>query len=155
ARYAAESTPPEQSKHRRKVKHMTNTVITWVERELGILKTEVTTLSPEIIAWAKNFLSTIPPVIRQAAEDAVLAAVTVPGTGSVKAAAALATATADLAGKGIPVVENDLKAAIQIAYQALPASVTGNTAAQAVENVANAEVDTLGAKAAAAATPTA
>jgi hypothetical protein len=134
---------------------MTNTVITWIDKELGLIKTEVSTISPEILAWAKNFLSTITPVIKQAAEDAVLAAVTVPGTGSMKAAAALATATADLATKGVPVVENDLKAAIQIAYNALPASVTGNTAATAVVNAADAEVDALGASVAAAAAPTA
>jgi hypothetical protein len=134
---------------------MTNAVITWIDKELGILKTDISTVSPEILAWASNFLSTITPVIKQAAEDAVLAAVTVPGTGAVKAAAALATATADLATKGIPVVENDLKAAIQIAYNALPASVTGNTAATAVVNAADAEVDSLGATVTAAATPAA
>ena len=125
---------------------MANAVITWFEKEAGHLKSEVTTISPEILAWAKNFLATITPVIKQAAEDAVLAAVTVPGSGSVKAAAALATATADLASKGIPVVENDLKAAIQIAYNALPASVTGNTAAQAVLSAADNEVSAVAAK---------
>jgi hypothetical protein len=124
---------------------MTNAVITWFDKEFGLIKTEVSTISPEILAWAKNFLSTITPVIKQAAEDAVLAAVTVPGPGSVKAAAALATATADLATKGIPVIENDLKAAIQIAYNALPASVTGNTAAQAVLTAADNEVSTVAA----------
>ncbi len=128
---------------------MTNVAIAWVEKELGILKTDVVAISPEILTWAQNFLSTITPVIKQAAEDAVLAAVTVPGTGTVKAAAALATATADLAGKGIPIVENDLKAAIQIAYNALPTAVTGNTAAQAVVNAADTEVDKLGTSAAA------
>ena len=118
---------------------MTNTVVSWVEREwLGI--------EPEIVLWAKNFLTGITPIIKQAATDAVLAAVTVPGTGSMKAAAALATATADLASKGIPVIENDLKAAIQIAYQSLPPAVTGNVAAQAVETAVNAEVDTAVAK---------
>lgn len=124
---------------------MTNVVITWVEKEFGILKTDVVALSPEIIAWATNFLSTITPVIKQAAEDAVLAAVSVPGTGAIKAAAALATAVADLSSKGIPVIESDLKAAIQIAYTALPASVTGNTAAQAVVNAADNEVSVEGA----------
>ena len=131
---------------------MTNAVLTWIEKETGLLKTEVATISPEILAWAKNFLSTITPVIKQAAEDAVLAAVTVPGTGAVKAAAALATATADLASKGVPVVENDLKAAIQIAYNALPASVTGSAAATAVVNAADTEVDAIGTDAATLAT---
>ena len=107
------------------------------------------------MAWAKNFLSTITPAIKQAAEDAVLAAVSVPGTGTVKAAAAFATATADLASKGIPIVENDLKAAIQIAYNALPASVTGNTAATAVVGAADNLVDSLGAKVDAEVAPTA
>ena len=125
---------------------MTNAVITWVEKELGVLKTEAIAIEPAIIAWAKNFLATITPVIEKAATDAVLAAVAVPGSGAVKAAAALATATADLAAKGIPVVENNLKAAIQIAYQALPASITGNPAAQSVVNAANAEVDAVAAK---------
>lgn len=130
---------------------MTNTVITWIEKELGIIKTEIVSIEPEILAWAKNFLSSITPVIKQAATDAVLAAVTFPGTGAMKAAAALAAATADLTSKGIPIVENDLKAAIQIAYQALLVSITGNTAAQAVVNAANAEVDALGTDAAKAA----
>lgn len=125
---------------------MTNAVLTWIEKEVGIIKTKVITIEPEIIAWATNFLSGITPIIKQAATDAVMAAVTVPGTGAVKAAAALASAAADLATKGIPVVEADLKAAIQIAYNALPASVTGNTAAQAVESAATGEVDTLAAK---------
>lgn len=112
-------------------------------------------VEPEILAWAKNFLSSITPIIKQAATDAVLAAVSVPGTGAVKAVAALASATADLASKGVPVVENDLKAAIQIAYNALPASVTGNSAAQAVVNAADTEVDKLGDSATATLTPAA
>jgi hypothetical protein len=119
--------------------NMTNPVVAWLEK--GLAGSE-----PEVLAWAKNFLTGITPIIKQAATDAVLAAVTVPGTGSVKAAAALATATADLASKGIPVVENDLKAAIQIAYNALPASVTGNTAAQAVLSAADTEVTSVAAE---------
>lgn len=134
---------------------MTNAVITWIEKETGILKTDVIAIAPEILAWAKNFLITITPVIKQAAEDAVIAAVSVPGTGAVKAAAALASATADLAGQGIPVVENDLKAAIQIAYNALPASVTSNTAATDVVNAADNAVDSLGAKVATEVAPAA
>ncbi len=125
---------------------MTLAAITWVEKELGILKSEVVAIEPEILAWAKNFLSNITPVIKQAATDAVLAAVTVPGSGAVKAAAALSIGTADLLGKGIPVIENDLKAAIQIAYNALPASITGNVAAQAVVNAADSAVDNAAAK---------
>jgi len=121
-------------------------ISTWFHSLLGTVETKVQTIEPEIIAWAKNFLSTITPVIKQAATDAVLAAVTVPGTGTVKAAAALATATADLISKGVPVVENDLKAAIQIAYNALPASITGNVAAAAVETAATNEVSVLAAK---------
>jgi|SRR6185503_16350031 len=124
---------------------MSNAIITWIDKEFGILKTDAVAIEPEILAWAKNFLSTITPVIKQAATDAVLAAVTVPGTGSVKAAAALAAATADLASKGVPIVENDLKAAIQIAYNALPASVTQNEAAQAVVAAAGSEIDKVGA----------
>jgi hypothetical protein len=125
---------------------MTNVVVTWFETELGLAKTEIHDIEPEILLWAKNFLSTITPVIKQAAEDAVMAAVTVPGTGAMKAAAALATATADLTSKGIPVVENNLKAAIQIAYTSLPASVTSTTAATAVLNAADTEVDTVATK---------
>lgn len=124
---------------------MTNVVISWIDKELGIIKTEAMVIKPEILAWARNFLSSVTPVIEQAATDAVLAAVTVPGSGQVKAAAALATATADLASKGIPIVENDLKAAIQIAYNALPASVTGNAAATAVVAAVDNEVDKAGA----------
>lgn len=125
---------------------MANAVITWIEKEAGILKTNVVAIEPEILEWAKNFLSSVTPVIKQAATDAVLAAVSIPGTGEVKAVAALAAATADLTSKGVPVVENDLKAAIQIAYNALPASVTSNTAAQAVLNAADTEVATVAAK---------
>jgi translation initiation factor 2B subunit (eIF-2B alpha/beta/delta family) len=125
---------------------MTNVIVAWFDKELGIVKTDISNLDPQIIAWAKNFLSTITPVIKQAAEDAVLAAVTVPGTGAIKAAAALATATADLATKGVPIVENDLKAAIQIAYNALPTSVTSNTAAEAVLGAADSEVTTVAEK---------
>lgn len=120
--------------------------LTWVEKETGILKTDVVAIAPQILAWAKNFLATITPVIEKAASDAVLAAVTIPGTGAIKAAAALATATADLTTQGVPIAENDLKAAIQIAYNALPASVTGNAAAVAVDAAANNEVSALAAK---------
>jgi hypothetical protein len=112
----------------------------------GEVKTEAVTIEPEILSWAKNFLSTITPVIKQAAEDSVLAAVSVPGTGAVKAAAALASATADLVSKGVPVIENNLKAAIQIAYTSLPTSVTSTTAATAVLNAADTEVDTVATK---------
>lgn len=125
---------------------MTNVIVTWIDKELGILKTDAVTIEPQILAWAKNFLSTITPVIEKAATDAVLAAVTIPGTGTIKAAAALATATADLATQGVPVIENDLKAAIQIAYNALPASITSNPAAVAVDSAANDEVSALAAK---------
>lgn len=47
-------------------------------------------------------------------------------------------------------VENDLKAAIQIAYQALPASITNKPAAAAVETAATNEVSVLAAKASSA-----
>ena len=119
---------------------------TWFHNLLGEITTEAKVIEPEILAWAQNFLASVTPIIKQAATDAVLAAVTVPGSGAVKAAAALATATADLASKGIPVVENDLKAAIQIAYNALPASVTGNVAASAVATAATNEVAAVAAK---------
>jgi hypothetical protein len=119
---------------------------TWFHSLLGEVKTEVTTIEPEILAWASNFLSGVTPVIKEAVTDAVLAAVSVPGTGAMKAAAALASASAVLVGKGVPVVENDLKAAIQIAYQALPSSVTGNAAATAVATAATNEITTLAAK---------
>lgn len=128
---------------------MTNVVITWVEKELGILKTEVIAIKPEILAWATNFLATITPVIKQAAEDAVLAAVTVPGSGAVKFAAAVASAAADLATQGIPVVENNIKAAVQIAYNALPTGITSTTAAAAVQNAVNDAVSNVGDKVAA------
>lgn len=125
---------------------MTNIIVTWYHELLGQVETTVKTVEPEILAWAQNFLAGITPVIKEAATDAVLAAVSVPGSGGVKAAAALASATAVLVAKGIPIVENDLKAAIQIAYQALPATVTSNTAAAAVETSAENEVDAVAAK---------
>lgn len=121
------------------------TILTWIKKELGIVSTTLKAIEPEVLAWATNFLSGITPVIKEAATDAVLAAVTVPGSGAVKAAAALATATADLLSKGVPVVEANLKAAIQIAYNALPASITGNSAAAAVETAVTNEVTTLAA----------
>lgn len=131
---------------------MTNAVITWIEKETGILKTDITALTPEVIAWAKNFLSTITPVVIQAAENAVAAAVTVPGGGAVKAAAALASATLELTTAGVPIIENDLKAAIQVAYNNLPASVASTPAAADVVAAANNEVATVGAEVAADAT---
>lgn len=118
-------------------------ISTWFHNLLGEVTTEAKTIEPEILAWAQNFLSTVTPVIKAAATDAVLAAVSVPGSGEVKAAAALASATGVLISQGVPVVENDLKAAIQIAYNALPASVTGNVAAAAVETAATNEVTAL------------
>lgn len=134
---------------------MSNAIVTYLKAELAkfesnptveTVENDVKAIEPSILAWAKNFLATITPVIEKAATDAVLAAVTVPGTGAIKAAAALATATADLTTHGVPIVENDLKAAIQIAYNALPASVTGNAAAVAVDAAANNEVSALAAK---------
>lgn len=121
-------------------------VLVWIHKEIGSIESNAETIEPEILAWAKNFLTSITPVIKEAATDAVLAVVTVPGTGIEKAAAALASATADLASKGVPIVENDLKAAIQIAYNALPTAITGNTAAQAVVTAADSEVTAIGDK---------
>jgi hypothetical protein len=125
---------------------MTNVISTWWHKLLGQVEATEAVVEPEIEAWAKNFLSGITPVIKEAATDAVLAAVSVPGSGAVKAAAALASATGVLVAKGVPIVENDLKAAIQIAYQALPSTVTNNTAAAAVETSAENEVTALAAK---------
>jgi len=69
-----------------------------------------------LVTWAHNLLVQITPVVKQAAEDAVAAAVAVPGNGEVKAAAALATAIADLSSKGVPIVVNAIKGAIEIAF---------------------------------------
>ena len=132
-----------------------SSVWTWVHDKLGTITAGAKALEPEIVAWASNFLSSITPVIKQAATDAVLTAVTVPGSGSVKAAAAFAAASADLISKGIPVADADLKAAIQIAYNALPASITGNSAAVAVQTAADSAVDSVAAKVEAAAPTTA
>jgi hypothetical protein len=122
------------------------TVWTWFHDKLGNITAGAKELEPEIVAWASNFLSSITPVIKQAATDAVLAAISVPGSGAVKAAAAFAAGSADLLAKGVPVVDADLKAAIQIAYNALPASITGNVAATAVKTAADNEVDSVAAK---------
>lgn len=119
---------------------MTNAVITWFKHELGILHTEVVAIEPEIIAWAKNFLAGVTPVLREAATDAVMAAVTIPGDGSVKFAAAVATATGVLIAKGLPVVDGQIKAAIQIAYEALPDEVKG-VSAIAVVNAVDTKID--------------
>lgn len=119
---------------------MTNAVITYIEKELGILKTDVIAIEPAVIAWAKNFLAGITPVLREAATDAVIAAVTVPGGGTIKFAAAVASATAVLIAKGLPVVDGQVKAAVQIAYDALPDDVKG-VAATAVVNAVDAKVD--------------
>lgn len=99
---------------------MSNAVVSWVEKELGIIKADAEAVGPSILAWAHNFLADISPVVIAAANDAVLAAVTVPGGGTVKFTAAVAAAGVDLVAKGIPIAENDLKAAVQIAYNALP-----------------------------------
>lgn len=69
-----------------------------------------------LVTWAHNLLVQITPVIKQAAEDAVAAAETTPGNGEVRAAAALATAIADLTAKGVPIVVNAIKGAIEIAF---------------------------------------
>lgn len=75
-----------------------------------------TTDEKALVAWAHNLLVQITPVVKQAAEDAVTAAETVPGNGEVKAAAALAAAIADLTSKGVPIVVNAIKGAIEIAF---------------------------------------
>lgn len=121
-------------------------ISTWFHSLLGEVKTEVTMIEPEVLAWAKNFLAGITPVIKQAATDAVLAAITVPGSGTDKAAAAFSKASADLISQGVPIVEANLKSAIQIAYESLPASITGNAAATAVTTAATNEVTVLAAK---------
>lgn len=126
---------------------MTNAVITWIEKEAGILKTEAVAIEPAILAWAKSFLADVTPVLKQAATDAVLAAVTAPGDGNAKFAFAVAAATKDLVTQGVPVVDNDVKAAVQIAYKALPQGVQNNAAAQAVDAAVNKEIDTVAAKA--------
>lgn len=125
---------------------MTNAVITWIETKLGTLKTEVVSIEPSVLAWAKAFLSDITPVLKQAATDAVLAAATQPGTGQEKFAIAVATATKDLVTQGVPVVDNDVKAAVQIAYKALPQAVQSNSAAQAVEGAVDSQIDAAAAK---------
>lgn len=126
---------------------MTNVVITWIEEELGTIKTDAIAIEPAIIQWAKNFLSDMKPVIVKAANDAVIALVSVPGTGAVKFTAAVAAAGADLLAQGVPIADNDLKAAVQIAYNALPDSVKASSAAQVVESTANAAIDNEAAKA--------
>ena len=125
---------------------MTNAVIAWIEKEVGIVKTDIVAIAPSVFALFQSFMAKITPVMEKAASDAVLAAVTVPGTGAVKFAAALASAGEDLATQGVPIAEEDLKALIQVAYNALPASVTSTAGAQAVEAVANSEVDALAAE---------
>lgn len=132
-----------------------NTAWAWVCKESGIVKTKVVAIEPEALDWAHNFIASISPVLRQAASDAVLAAVAVPGTGAVKFAAAVAAASADVAKQGIPVVENDVKAAVQIAYHGLPSDAADSAAGEAVQGAVNAEVDKLGTAAAAALAPTA
>lgn len=68
-------------------------------------------------------------VLVQAATDAVVAAETAGGTGEVKAAAALAAVSADLLSKGVPVVVNAAKGAIELAVADLQAKVTALPAA--------------------------
>lgn len=81
-----------------------------------------TTEEAAFVAWVHPLLAQITPVIKEAAIDAVNAAVSLPGTGVEKAAAALATAVADLETKGEPIVINAIKGAIEIAYSNLPAA---------------------------------
>jgi len=125
---------------------MTNAVIAYFEKELGILKADAAPIETSLLAWVHNFLADMTLVIKQAADDAVVAAVATPGTGEMKAAAAFAIASADLVSKGIPIADADLKTAIQISYKALPASVTSTPAAQAVVGAADAAVDSAAAK---------
>lgn len=127
---------------------MTNTVIVWVEKELGILKDDAEAVVPSVIAWAHNFLADITPVMIQAANDAVVALVTAPGSGAVKFAAAVEAAGADLATKGIPIAVNDLKALVQIAYNALPSDAKDASAGAAVTTAVDTAIDAAGATAA-------
>lgn len=82
----------------------------------GDAQTVFTADEQALVTWAHNLLVQITPVIKQAAEDAVSAAVSVPGNDEVKAAAALTTAIADLTSKGVPIVTNAIKGAIEIAF---------------------------------------
>lgn len=109
------------------------TVLTWFKKELGILHTEIVAIEPEVIAWAKNFLAGVTPILRQTATDAVIAAVSVPGNGEIKFAAAVATASAELLAKGVPFIDGQLKAVVQIAYDALPHNVAVDAVAHAVD----------------------
>jgi len=130
---------------------MTFSVTAWAKNEIAALENKVApTLKAEeaaMLAWVHNFLADMTPVIKQAADDAVIAAVSMPGSGEAKAAAAFATASAVLISKGIPIADADLKTAIQISYKALPATLASAPAAQAVVNAADAEVDAVAAKA--------
>lgn len=128
-------------------------VLAWVKKETGLVETKVVAVEPEAIAWVESFLKSITPAVRQAATDAVIAAVSVPGTGTVKAVAALGIAAKDLVEQGLPVVETDLKAAIQIAYHALPSSLASNAAVAAVVGAANSVVDKAAADVAKEAAP--
>lgn len=86
------------------------------DKVFGTIKEEFTQDEQALVAWAHNLLVQITPAVKQAAEDAVQAAISVPGNGEVKAAAALAAAIADLTAKGIPIVINAIKGAIEIAF---------------------------------------
>lgn len=125
---------------------MTNAVITWIEDKFGILKTEVVEYAPNALAFFKNLITGLTPVIEDAATKGVLAAVTAPGDGAAKALYAFGVASADLTEKGVPIIENDLKAYIQAAYKNLPQPVQDNAAAQAVEAKVDGEIDRAAAK---------
>lgn len=77
---------------------------------------EFTADEQALAIWAHNLLVQITPIVKQAAEDGVAAAIAVPGNGEVRAAAALATAIEILTSKGIPIVVNAIKGAIEIVF---------------------------------------
>lgn len=81
-----------------------------------------------LIDWAHNLLIQITPAVKAAASAAVIAAETVPGGAEAKAAAAFTAASATLVAQGLPVIENAIKGAIEIAVANINAPVASVTA---------------------------
>lgn len=69
--------------------------------------------------------------LKDAAKAAVTAAAALPGNGAAKAAAAFASVAGVLTTEGLPIIENDIKGAVEAAYASFIAAQTPATSAPA------------------------
>lgn len=75
----------------------------------------------DLIFWAHNFLEQISPVLRSIADIAVKAAEEIGADGATKFKTAYAQIADELGNRGLPIVENAIKGAIEISVANLKA----------------------------------